>query len=709
MVDLVRHHGLKVRPVAVAFGTHRATLHEMLGRFDEEGYKGLFPRDRVVRPYKIKDAVERRLLELKRQGVSDSEAARRLGVTSTGVTKALKRLGWTDSTSVQGKLDFQSGGEAEAGPSIDEVPSSADDPDAAPSAAPAPAVEAHRIDDRPGRARAAPSADADPLNRQGDRLMARLGLLDDAAPLFAPGVIPRGGVLLTVPILVASGIFEVAPKVYGSIGPAFYGLRTCILAFLLMALLRIKRAENLKEVAPPEVGRILGLDRAPEMKTLRRKLAELAAQGKGLEFMRVLAHIRAEEHESDLAYLYIDGHVRTYSGKEELPEAYVMQRRRPMPGTTDYWVGDQRGQPLLVITAEANEGLSQMLKPVLAEVRGVIGDRRATVVFDRGGWSPKLFKALIKDGNWDILTYRKGAATRVSGKSFRTHKAKIDGRSVSYELSEKNVRIGGVQLRQITVLRKDGRQVHILTSKNGVPTVEIAYRMFERWRQENYFKYMEEEFALDALVEYGTEEADPNRMVPNPKRKAIDKELATAKAEVAQLERDLGAAAFNNKEGERRTMRGFKIANGGAIGKPLREAREKVQAIQERRKTVPKKVTIAEALEDEPVRLRTETKRLSDTFKMVAYQSETALVELVRPHYKGTDDDGRTLVASALQSTAEIELRDGELRVTLAAQSSPHWTRAIAGLCEGLNKLGACYPGTNLRLRYAVAGAKVSP
>lgn len=715
MVDLVRHHGLYANEVADAFAVHRATLHRMLRRFSEKGVRGLVPGKGRRMPTKIKDAVARRLLELKKQGVSNPDAASRLGLSLRGVEHALRRL--------EPKTGFTRADPVDEQPTLPLEPASprviADAPrviaagGTSPSASdntPTESMSDESAQDRePSRSIASPSVDVDPLNRQGDRLMARLGMLDDAAPLFAPGVVPRGGVLLAVPVLIASGIFEVAPQVYGSIGPAFYGLRTSILAFLMMALLRIKRAENLKEVAPPELGRVLGLDRAPEMKTLRGKLAELAAQGKGLEFMRLLAHIRAKKHANDLAYLYIDGHVRVYSGQEQLPKTYVMQRRLAMPATTDYWVNDQRGQPLLVITAEANEGLSTMLTPVLAEVRGVIGDRRATVAFDRGGWSPKLFKALIKDGNWDILTYRKGSTRRVSRKSLRPHEATIDGRTVKYELTEKNVRISGLKLRQITVLGKHDHQTHIVTSKQGVPSIEIAYRMFERWRQENYFKYMGEEFALDALVENGVEQADPSRMVPNPARKAINKELEAAKAKVAELERDLGAAAFENEEGKRRTMRGFKIANGGAIGKPLRAARENVQAILERRKAIPTRVPVVQALEHPPVRLRTEAKRLSDAFKTVAYQAETALVDLVRAHYQRTEDEGRKLIASALKSAAELTVKDGELRVTLAAQSSPHRTSAIAALCEELNQREVCFPGSTLRLRYAVSGAKVSP
>ena len=79
--------------------------------------------------------------------------------------------------------------------------------------------------------------DTDPADRGGDRLLAYLGLLDDAAPLFRAGTrVPRAGVLLALPALTESGVFDIAREVYGSIGPAFYGLRTTVVAMLLMAL-----------------------------------------------------------------------------------------------------------------------------------------------------------------------------------------------------------------------------------------------------------------------------------------------------------------------------------------------------------------------------------------------------------------------------------------------------------------------------------------
>lgn len=723
-VDLVRHHELPVRAVAKAIGVEERTIFRLLKRFDAGGVEALLGRKRGKSPGKPKSFRVRAQQQLKRK---------RQRVTSPDATGPQDVSRLTEPTAQRPPEPTREGPEAEGSeprqePVSGSVPAAVSAGSHAESGAiavSAPATDLARVDDvateatqpavnpLPVTVTTPPqpvSLDLDPRNRFVDRLLARLGLLDDAAPMFTPGVVPGAGVLLVVPLLVRSGLFEIAAKVYGSLGPAFYGLRTSMLTLSLMALLRIKRAENLKEDLPEHLGRVLGLDRAPELKTVRWKVEELAERKKSLKFMLLLAEKYHKDHPGASAYLYVDGHVRVYNGKAKIVKTYVMQRHLAMPGTLDYWVNDQDGQPLLVITSDANEGLTKMLKPVLKHVRTVIGDTRATIVFDRGGWSPKLFQELIAD-KWDILTYRKGKTKKVPIRAFEEHSAEIDGRDATYKLATKRVRFldGKLSLRQITVLGDDGYQTNILTSKEGVPAVDLVVRMFDRWRQENYFKYMKQEYALDALVDYGTEAADPDRMVPNPKRKAIDKELKVARAELAALERQYGAAAFDNKEDKRPTARGFKIANGAAIGKPLRNAREKVQSILDRRKGIPTRVTITEALKDKPFRLRTERKRLTDTLKMNAYRAETALVDLLRPHYHRTDDEGRKLIVSALKSSAELQVGKDELCVVVAPQSSAHRSRALHAVCCELTKMGVCFPGTSLRLRFEVSGVDLSP
>jgi prepilin-type processing-associated H-X9-DG protein len=158
----------------------------------------------------------------------------------------------------------------------------------------------------------------------------------------------------------------------------------------------------------------VGLDRVPEVKTLRRKLSQLAARRKSYELGREIAQQRIRERGRVIGFLYVDGHVRAYHGKRTLPKAYVTRRRLAAPATTDYWVNDRRGDPLFVVTAEANAALTRMLPSLLGEMRALLGPKRkATVVFDRGGWSPKLFRQVLALG-FDLLTYRKGRTRRIA-------------------------------------------------------------------------------------------------------------------------------------------------------------------------------------------------------------------------------------------------------------------------------------------------------
>lgn len=506
---------------------------------------------------------------------------------------------------------------------------------------------------------------------------------------------------MAVPALVHSGIFSVADEVYGHIGPAFYGLRTTMMALSLMAMLRIKRLEWIKEHAPVDLGRLLGLDRVPEVKTLRRKLSRLAELGKAEAFGRKLAKRRVTSHGKAMGFLYIDGHVRVYHGKRRLPKAHVTRMRMSLPATTDYWVNDKAGDPLFVVTAEVNAGLAQMLPLLLKEVRALIGPRRrVTVVFDRGGWSPKLFVKLI-ESDFDILTYRKGRWKHIPRNQFVRCARTIEGRQVAYDLNDRNIRLlkGRMRLRQITRLSEDGHQTPIVTSRLDLPAVVLAYRMFERWRQENFFKYLRDEFALDALVDHRAEAEDSERTVPNPQRGKVEKKLRVARGELKEAQALYGEAVFANVE---QTRPGLKNAHG-EIRRKIQEAQSRIAVLKQRRDQAPARVAVCE-LDGKPLmRLSQERKHLTDCLKMVAYQSESDLLALIRPHYARADDEGRTLVTSALQSAADIEVVGRELRITLAPLSSPHRSQAVAALCTALNGMMICFPGTKLRLHFGIA------
>jgi len=703
MVFLVESGFAQQTDVARAFGRSERSVRRYQARYAQGGMAAL-GRQRGWRRGRRRIGSQRvRSIEmLKSQGMSNRAIAHRLGVSEAAIRKLVGPLQCDENV----QLAFAGMPAAERSAAT-ELPSATPVVDDTPSAKPS-------ADDR--------SADRDPIaadddgepvpmsldhdasDRTFDRLLAYLGLLDDAAPLFRDGTsVPGVGVLLALPCLLESGLLRISRKLYGDIGPAFYGLRTTLLTLLFMALLRIKRPEHLKERDPAAFGRLLGLDRAPEVKTLRRRLTRLAAHHCAEQLGAELARLRIDQRGHLMGFLYVDGHVRAYHGQRRIAsKAYVARRHLAMPASIDYWINDRSGDPLLVITGEVDAALTKALPRLLRDVRDVIGERRVTIVFDRGGFSPKLFDSILKDG-FDVLTYRKGRSRRIHERRFIRRRAELDGCWVDYLLHDGPVRLlkGQLRLRQVTRLCDNGHQTQVITSRWDLRDIEVAYRMFERWRQENFFKYMREEFLLDALIDYQIEPEDPTRTIPNPERRALDKQIRAARVDLGRLEREYGAAAADNAEARRPTMRGFKVAHG-RLGKKLRKARARVAQLIDQRRDVPKRVEVRDVDQQALVKLATERKHLTDIIKMVAYQAESDLLALLRPHYARAEQEGRTLLHELFAAAGDIRVCDSQLHVILAPLSSPHRTRAAQALCEMLGQTATLFPGSRLRIHFAV-------
>lgn len=677
MVSLVAQGWAEQNDGARAFGYSARTLRRDQRRYAEGGLAAPgqprgHPAGRARRTTARRQTVHR----LKTQGHSPCEIARRLGISETAVRKLLIRLGGKEHPDQPDLLPLEA--PANSNPKLS----------AFYVAAPPPAPARH---------------DPDPRDRSADRLLARLGLLEDAPPRFgSAAAVPRAGVLLALPVLLASGVFECAQKIHGTPGPSFDGLRTRLLTLLLMALWRIKRPENLKAYSPQRLGRVLGRDRAPEVKTLRRKLASLAATGRAAQLGDALARRRVALRGKAPGLLYGDGHVRVCHGQPALPKAHVARLRLALPATSDCWVNDRSGDPLFVVTAAANAGLVKMLPGLLDQVRRRVGQRRGTVGFDRGGFSPKRLPQILAAG-FDLLTWRKGRHPRIPRARFGPHTARLGGRKVSYVLADQEVRLlkGKLRLRQVTRRMENGHQTPILTSRRDLGAAHVAYRMFDRWRQANFCKYLREAYALEALVAYAAVPDDPNREGPNPVWTALDAQLHPAWARVDRLQSASGLEALNNLERKHRTMRGFKIAYG-KLGDRIGAAWQRVLQLEKRRAAVPRRVPVGEAADQPIVTLAPERKPLTNLIKMVACQAASDLLRRVAPHSRRADDEGRTLIPAALASAADLQVTKRELRVLLAPQSSPHRTRALAALCEELNQSKAAFPGSKLRLICAI-------
>ena len=257
-----------------------------------------------------------------------------------------------------------------------------------------------------------------PADRDGERAAARWGKLPHADPVFTPAArVPLAGLLLAIPALQATGLLSCATTVFGCLPNGFYGLDTMLIEGVLRALAGQPRAEGATRIDPHALGRILGLDRGPEVKTIRRKITTLATTGRADELLAAMAatHVaRLDATDPDLlAVFYVDGHVRAYQGGAKIAKTHLSRLKFPAPATVETWVSDAAGDPVLVVMAAPGASLAMELRRVLPDLRRAVGDtRRVLVGFDRGGWSPKLFAYMDATG-FDVLTWRKGFAENI--------------------------------------------------------------------------------------------------------------------------------------------------------------------------------------------------------------------------------------------------------------------------------------------------------
>src|SRR6266705_334683 len=457
--------------LSAALAVNRSTLYRQGRKLATAGVLGVVDGKRGPRgPHRFTPDKRQRVTQWLGEGMSIRQAAQQVGVTEGTIRHTLRR----------GELR------------------------AAGEAGPARPLEGPRV--RSARDAGAPGGVA--VQRHVERALARLGHLTEAAPQFvAAEAVRYGGALLALPALLTLGVLEAGEQTYGTLKKAFYGLRATLLILAFMALLRIRTPEQLQGHPPGELGVLLGLDRAPEVKTLRRKLWELAARRQATQFSQRLVERWVRDNAEAVGLLYVDGHVRPYHGTTHtLPEAWSARRRLCLPATTDIWVNQQDAQPLFVVTAPANDDLLAMLRrEILPEVRRLVGERRVALAFGREGWSPKFFHEVHTQG-FDVLTYRKGAYAAWRVQAFQTVTGVVDGRRVSYEVAERSTELlPGFRMREVRRLCANGHQTAIVTTREDLPIEVVAYRMFERWTQENFFRYMRQHFALDALVTYAVE------------------------------------------------------------------------------------------------------------------------------------------------------------------------------------------------------------
>ncbi|MDQ6838520.1 MAG: helix-turn-helix domain-containing protein [Actinomycetota bacterium] len=535
---------------------------------------------------------------------------------------------------------------------------------------------------------------ARPEPRGAERALAHAGLLFGATPVICQGAsLSFAGALLILPALAVAGLLEVAGAVFALRKAAFYSVRSLFLALVFCALVGEARAEGLTRLDPVALGRLIGLDRAPEVGTVRRRMDALAGLGRSGELLMGLARSHAGAHPEAMGVLYVDGHVRAYHGGADLPRAHLARARIAMAATTDTWLADANGNAVLVWSSPPGAALTGELRTAAVAVRALLGpDARPIIAFDRGGWSPKVFAELV-DAGFDICTYRKGPLRPEPLSAFESYQV-TDAwdHETDYLLADRAVRLYYDKRRRYFACRQvtrldpaSGHQTQVIITRTDLAAPRVAATMFSRWREENLFRFMRPR-GLDAMDSYAKIADDPTRMVPNPAKAKMAKQLKAGRGALA----DAKQTTIDN------ALAGAPAPNGA-----IDNAEAALTDLKAVAASVPAKVPLG-TIRPHAVRLDDERKRLHDAIRMATWNAESTLAAALSPHYARAEDEAHSLLAEAFSASADLEIIGNQLHVRLDPLSAPRRSRAIAALAEELTTTETLYPGTDLRLVYSV-------
>ena len=550
------------------------------------------------------------------------------------------------------------------------------------------------------------------------RVAASIGDLESVTPEFQPVLdVPNGGVLFALPALLAMGLLKYTDQFF-KLPKGYYGLDSLFLLLAFMAFTRLKSIEKLRYCAPGEWGKLLGLDRIPEARTLRNKVQLLSkdsqAKGWSAEMCRYWMELAPEQ----AGVLYIDGHVRVYNGDQtQLPRHHVARQKLCLRATTDYWVNAMDGQPFMVINKAVDPGLIKVIEnDLLPELEARVpaqAERTATathphphkftLVFDREGYSPELM-ARMKTKQVAILTYHKYPGDDWDEAEFHEQVLTLPtGETKRVKLAERGVCLSNkLWVREIRKRTERGHQTSILATDYQTDLIHIAARMFARWSQENYFKYMREHYGLDMLAGYSVETiAEPTQVV-NPVYRDLDGKV---RSQVGKLNRTMACFGAMHFEG---TLDDEKynpfLQKKADLQEEIEQQKTVVEELKKARKETAHHLDMNDLPEEQKFKqLSTQSKHLVDTIKMTAYRAETAMANSFR-ETMSHPDEARTLLCALYKTEADLlpDLEKQTLTIRLHHSANVMSDKVIEKFCLELNATETLFPRTNLRMVFKV-------
>ena len=435
------------------------------------------------------------------------------------------------------------------------------------------------------------------------------------------------GAMMLYATLGRLGLWDVFAGLGAQAGPhRRFGWMQTVASVVFCFALRFRSVEDWKNGLRRDLGVLIGEPVAPSVLSLRIKIKALTESLDPAELSRAMFQRYLALEPVWEGLYYVDGHFCPYYGYHATPKGWDAKRRLAAKGHSDVYLHDAKGRVLFFFSQPLNDSLARALPAAVAEIRKAHGDQPFTLVFDRGGYSGDAFRFLQAE-KIGFITYLKGrkARRRYAPERFHSGWFAFEGQRHTYRLMEKKTRMKKVGLIRTILFESDeGQQIPVLTNLAATARpAKVVHCLRLRWRQENSFKFLSENYAIDQIIQYGASPETEDRLIPNPKRKNLQEQVRTLNKEIQALEAQLGRSLDDNHESRRKTGRGLKIATAG-LRRQIAQKRQALSRLENRLRHTPSKISALQ-IDKQRELLREDRRLLVNALKLATANAERML------------------------------------------------------------------------------------
>lgn len=508
-------------------------------------------------------------------------------------------------------------------------------------------------------------------------------------PVVGGGLVQHAGTWLMMALAQRDGLHDEVAELGGGDSE-----RIAIDATLASLAIGERTVEGVRRLATPTGPQLLRTDRSPTANTVRRRLWQFANEhGATLMARMGRRYLDAARSDADApAVFYIDNHLRPYCGDEVIRKGWRMQDRRVLPGTTDYYVHDEDGRPMFRVDVSSHDSLSQWLMPIAARLRDALGpDERILLAFDRAGSYADDLVAL-RDSGFEFVAYERKPFALLPDTAFDQT---IQIRGTAYGLHEnrmKNLGRARGRVRRISLRTPDGAQINVL-GISRLPAAALVGILLGRagkdepsgrWVQENGFKHGVERWGINQLDGRKVEPVPPGTIIPNPRRRRIERALTIARADEGRARCALAGLASDDARRE-------------AVEGDLAEAIQRRVQLELMRPLVPKHAPVEDTeLAGKLVRHTGQLKAVVDTIRIVSANIEADLADMIAPHMR-RPKEAKKVIANLFAAPGRVDVTSSDIRVRLAPAANRSERAAIRSLLAQVSASQLTLPGDSKR------------